>query len=322
MALGMTLRRNGRGKPAREIAPGVAWLDCGLVNVFFVGRPGTGPWALVDAGMPTSGPKILRAAEELFGDQPPAAIVLTHGHFDHRGSIGQLLEVWGAPVYAHRLELPYLTGRSDYPPQDPTVGGGALATLGSRFFPKRGIDLGEQVQVLPMHGDVPGMQGWRWIHTPGHTPGHVSFYRDSDGVLIVGDAFVTQRQESLVSALTHQPKGVYRPPAYFTPDWEAARRSVEALAALRPQVAATGHGIPMDGPEMQRQLEELAQNFWHHIPADGRYVRQPAVADETGVVALPPPVSDPLPLILGLGAAALVGGAILRRRRHQAQLSY
>ena len=322
MALGMRLRRNGRGKPAREIAPGVAWLDCSLVNVFLVGRPGTGPWALVDAGMPTSAPKILRAAEQLFGEQPPAAIVLTHGHFDHRGSVGQLLECWDVPVYAHRLELPYLTGRSDYPPQDPTVGGGALAMIGSRFFPKRGIDLGEQVQALPMHGDVPGMQGWRWIHTPGHTPGHVSFYRESDGVLIAGDAFVTQHQESLISALTHQPKEVCRPPAYFTPDWQAARRSVEALAALRPQVAATGHGIPMDGTEMQQQLDNLARNFGHYVPADGRYVRQPAVADETGVVALPPPVADPMRLILGLSAAVLVGGAILRRRRRQAQLSY
>jgi len=317
MALSTSLRRNGTGTAAREIAPGVGWLPLSLVNVYLVGRPGAGPWALVDTGMPTSGAQILRAAGQLFGDRPPAAIVVTHGHFDHRGSVRELAERWDVPVYAHRLELPYLTGRSDYPPPDPTVGGGALATFGSRLFPAHGIDLGYRVHALPVDGEVPGMQGWRWVHTPGHTPGHVSFFRESDRVLIVGDAFVTQRQESLIGVLTSKQE-VWRPPAYFTPDWEAARRSVEELSRLDPQVAATGHGIPMDGPEMRLQLEDLARNFGHYMPMDGRYVRQPAVADETGVVALPPPVSDPLPLLLGLGAAALVGGAILRSRRSQA----
>jgi glyoxylase-like metal-dependent hydrolase (beta-lactamase superfamily II) len=310
-------RTNGTGPAVREIAPGLGWLQLSLVNVYLVGRPGMGPWALVDTGMPTSGAQILRAATDLFGDRPPAAIVLTHGHFDHRGSARQLAEHWDVPVYAHRLELPYLTGRSDYPPPDPTVGGGSLAILGSRFFPARAVDLGDRVRELPTDGGVPGMQGWRWVHTPGHTPGHVSFFRESDGVLIVGDAFVTQKQESLIGVVSRK-QGIWRPPAYFTPDWEAARRSVEELSRLDPQVVAAGHGTPMDGPEMRRQLEDLARNFGHYMPMDGRYVRQPAVADETGVVTLPPPVSDPLPLLLGLGAAALVGGAILRSRRSQA----
>ena len=310
------MRRNNAGSSVREIAPGLGWLQLSLVNVYLVGRPG-GPWALVDTGMPTSGASILRAVGDLFGGRPPASIVLTHGHFDHRGSVRQLAELWDVPVYAHRLELPYLTGRSDYPPPDPTVGGGSMATLGSRFFPARAIDLGDRVRELPTDGEIPGMQGWRWIHTPGHSPGHVSFFRESDGVLIVGDAFVTQKQESLIGVVSRK-QGVWRPPAYFTPDWEAARRSVEELARLDPQVVATGHGIPMDGPEMRRQLEDLALRFGHYMPMDGRYVRQPAIADETGVVSLPPPVSDPVPLLLGLGAAALVGGAILRSRRAQA----
>jgi glyoxylase-like metal-dependent hydrolase (beta-lactamase superfamily II) len=316
MTLKSLVRRNGASSPVHEIAPGLGWLQLSLVNVYFVGRPGGGPWALVDTGMPTSGAKILRAAESLFGGRPPAAIVLTHGHFDHRGSAGELAAHWGVPVYAHRLELPYLTGRSDYPPPDPTVGGGAMAR-GSRFFPARPIDLGHRVHALPTDGEVPGMQGWHWIHTPGHSPGHVSFYRESDGVLLVGDAFVTQKQESLLGVISHQ-QGIRRPPAYFTPDWDAARRSVEELSRLDPQVVATGHGIPMDGPEMRRQLEDLAENFGHYMPMDGRYVRQPAVADENGVVTLPPRVLDPVPLLFGLGAAALVGGAILRSRRSHA----
>ena len=52
---------------------------------------------------------------------PPEAIVLTHGHFDHAGSALQLAEYWDVPIYAHRLEMPYLTGKADYPPPDPTI---------------------------------------------------------------------------------------------------------------------------------------------------------------------------------------------------------
>jgi glyoxylase-like metal-dependent hydrolase (beta-lactamase superfamily II) len=157
------------------------------------------------------------------------------------------------------------------------------------------------------------MPGWRWIHTPGHTPGHISLYRDSDRSLIAGDAFVTTRQESAISALTYKPE-IHGPPAYFTPDWISARRSVEQLAALEPWRVATGHGPPLEGPEMLDDLKRLARGFDRlAVPARGRYVRQPAVADEGGVIEVPPPVPDPLPrILLGLGLA-LVAGAVLRR---------
>ena len=57
------------------------------------------------------------------------------------------------------------------------------------------------------------MPGWRWIHTPGH----VSFFRDADRTPIVGDAFVTTRQDSALAAVM-LPQYVRRPPAYYTPD--------------------------------------------------------------------------------------------------------
>src|SRR5215207_2933833 len=131
----------------------------------------------------------------------PAAIVLTHGHFDHIGALHTLLHKWDVPVYAHRLELPYLTGQSSYPPPDPTVGGGAMAAM-SRFYPRGPYNFEGRVQPLPVDGSVPGMPGWRWIHTPGHSPGHVSLFRDADRLLLAGDAFVTQRQESLLAVLS------------------------------------------------------------------------------------------------------------------------
>jgi glyoxylase-like metal-dependent hydrolase (beta-lactamase superfamily II) len=304
-----------RGWP-HSVTDDVAYLRTGIVNVILFGRPGapSGSWVLIDAGLPGSAGRIMHAAEEWVGPWArPAAIVLTHGHFDHIGALSELVRHWDVPVYAHRLELPYLTGRSSYPPPDPTVGGGALAAM-SRLYPQGPIDLGSRVQVLPEDGSVPGMPGWRWIHTPGHTPGHVSFFRENDRTLIAGDAFVTTKQESASAVLMQRPE-LHGPPAYFTPDWASARQSVEELAALEPRRIVTGHGPALEGEEMLRGLQRLARNFDQlALPAHGRYVRQPAVFDENGVVALPPPVADPLPrILLGVGVGLMLT-AILRRR--------
>ncbi|MBY0528259.1 MAG: MBL fold metallo-hydrolase [Gemmataceae bacterium] len=293
----------------REVVRDVACVPLSIVNAYFVGAPDAGDrsWVLVDAGLAFSTGSIQQAAAARFGpDSRPAAIVLTHGHFDHVGTLPDLANAWDVPVYAHALEMPYLTGKSSYPPPDPAVGGGAMAFL-SRLYPRGPIDLGNRVRALPANGSIPAMPGWRWVHTPGHTAGHVSLFRDIDRTLLAGDAFVTTKQESALSALLRLGPHVHRPPAYYTTDWDAARRSVEALAQLSPEVVATGHGLPMSGEEMRQQLEELARD-WDRLarPAHGRYVREPAITDERGVVSVPPPVADPRLLIAGLGIAAAV----------------
>ena len=161
-------------------------------------RRGDREWALIDAGMPGSADQIARAAEARFGPgSRPSAIVLTHGHFDHVGALEALARRWDAPVYAHPMEMPYLTGRSSYPPPDPSVGGGLVSAL-SWSYPRGPIDLAGRVKPLPEDGSVPGLPGWRWVFTPGHTPGHVALFRDADRTLIAGDAVVTTRQESVV----------------------------------------------------------------------------------------------------------------------------
>lgn len=307
----------GRAGPD-AVVDDLAYLRTGIVNLYLFGRRGTpaGSWVLIDAGMPGSAARIIQAAEEWTGSgAAPSAIILTHGHFDHVGALEGLLARWDVPVYAHRLELPYLTGRSAYPPPDPTVGGGAMAAL-ARFYPRGPIDLGGRVETLPEDGTVPGMPEWRWIHTPGHTPGHVSLFRDSDRSLLAGDAFVTTKQESATAVLTQRPE-LHGPPAYYTQDWASARRSVERLAALEPRQVATGHGPPLQGSEMLANLHELARNFDRlAVPARGRYVKEPAVADERGVVAVPPPVADPLPrILLGVGLAIVAGVALRRSAR-------
>jgi glyoxylase-like metal-dependent hydrolase (beta-lactamase superfamily II) len=297
----------------RAVTEDLAYLRTAIVNVFFAGLPRAGDrdWVLIDAGMPGSARAIARAAERRFGrGARPAAIVMTHGHFDHVGALEELARAWDVPVYAHALERPYLTGRSPYPPPDPTVGGGLMAAL-SWMYPRGPIDLGDRVRALPEDGSVPAMPGWRWIHTPGHTAGHVSLFREADRALIAGDAFVTTKQESALAVLTQRPE-VHGPPAYYTTDWEAAWRSVQELAALEPQVAATGHGIPLGGEALRAGLRALAHDFDRlAVPAHGRYVGRPALTDARGVVAVPPDESDPLPrLLLGFGAGIVAGLAL------------
>ena len=89
-------------------------------------------------------------------------------------------------MYAHRDEAPYLDGRADYPPPDPTVGG--FESQLARLYPRRGTDVGDRLRTLPDDGTVPGLPGWRWVATPGHTVGHVSLFRDGDATLVAGDA--------------------------------------------------------------------------------------------------------------------------------------
>ena len=298
-----------------EVAPDVAGLRQVMVNVYFIGNPGGGEWTLVDTGLAGSAGAILREVERRFGPNArPRNILLTHGHFDHIGAAHTLARHWGVDVFAHTLEMPYLTGRSSYPPPDPTVGGGAMA-WSSMLYPKRPIDLTPFIKPLPNDGSVPGLPEWRWFHTPGHAPGHVAFFRESDRALIAGDAFVTTRQESALAVMSQTPE-LNGPPAYFTPDWDAARQSVRHLASLNPEVVATGHGIPLRGERMRQELHELANNFDSVArPMRGRYVREPALTGINGVFSVPPRTMLETGILAGAGAillAAIVGAIYSR----------
>jgi glyoxylase-like metal-dependent hydrolase (beta-lactamase superfamily II) len=306
------------------IAPDVARLRIGFVNCFCVGQrrstydmtTNATPWALVDAAVAPGAARILEVAAERFGDEArPSGIILTHGHFDHVGALAALLGIWDVPVWAHALELPFLTGRADYPPPDPSVAKRGLMTRLSLMFPDSGIDIRDRVRELPSNGAVPGMPGWRWVHTPGHTPGHVSLFRAADRILIAGDAATTTRQESVYAVATQKPE-LSGPPAYFTIDWDAAHRSFSLLASLKPTTVTTGHGPTMRGPDMPRRLAELSRDFDTKIrPRRGRYVREPVVTNEDGVVYVPPPVRGGVPwgTVSGVAAAAVAGTWLVRR---------
>ncbi len=267
----MTSIASGKGI---EVAPDVYYYTDQIVNLIFFGAPASGKWVLIDAGMPGSGEDIIKAAEARYGKGTrPEAIILTHGHFDHVGSIVHLLNEWDNPtVYAHVMEFPFLIGQRAYPKPDPLVEGGGLLAKVSFLYPHEPIDITPVLQPLPADGTVPEMPGWKWLHTPGHSPGHISLFREQDRFLIAGDAFVTVKQSSLYKVLV-QKEEVYGPPRYLTTDWEAARASVKILDELQPEHVVSGHGAYMHGEELRKGLHHLATEFDTIArPEYGKYV--------------------------------------------------
>jgi glyoxylase-like metal-dependent hydrolase (beta-lactamase superfamily II) len=298
-----------------EIAAGVAVLPVSIANVYLVGKPGS-PWVLVDSGIPGKARMIREAAEARFGPgAKPASIVLTHGHSDHSGSAPDLADLWQVPIYAHELEFPYLTGKSKYPPADPTAPG--FMAFMTRFIGKDTVDLGSRVRALEEGQPAPGMEGWDWHFTPGHAPGHVSFFRTDDATLLAGDAFTTVDLDSFFAVVTKRQR-ISRPPTPINYDWRLTRESVRKLDALNPLTFACGHGMPMSGPDAADEFTYFVDHF--PVPSHGRYVAEPAQTNENGVAYVPPAPPDRLPGIAGtIGVATLAGIMVAkaaRRRRH------
>ncbi|MGC2658225.1 MAG: MBL fold metallo-hydrolase [Bryobacteraceae bacterium] len=290
----------------QELAHGVAVIKTLLSNAYLVGDAKT--WILIDALGPGRARTIKQAAEAFFGPRArPQAIVLTHGHYDHVSSAAALADFWKVKIYAHRLERPYLTGQSSYPPLDPTAPG--FFSGASRLIPTIKNNLGSRLADLDTERPLPWLPGWTCHFTPGHSPGHVSFFRSDGKVLLAGDAVTTMNLDSLVDTVL-QRQQVCRPPAPATIDWKRAHDSVRSLASLRPRLLCAGHGRPMS--DAAEDLRTLAAHF--PIPAHGRYVNEPAIADEHGVVYLPPAPFDIVPQILAIGALSGIAAVALRKR--------
>ena len=263
----------------QEIAPGVYCLEVGKgimrSNVYFV-RSGSS-WVLIDTGSAKCDREIQAAAESLFGaNTRPAAILLTHNHPDHAGSTPELARRWGCLVYMHHDELPlvtmdsstYLSTVKKYAnPLDTWVILPLLSVLPKRaresMLPESSFK--EVVRAFDPGAGVPGLPDWEYFLTPGHTPGHVSFFRPSDRVLITGDAVLTVHLNSLWSFLLwdfgRNKQRLSGPPWYTTWSWRTAKESVASLARLEPRLLACGHGLPMSGSGTAPELRAFADHF-------------------------------------------------------------
>ena len=282
------------GARPEEIAPGVYRVDAGRgftgTNVYLV-RSGPG-WVLIDTAWPGRGRLIKAAAESVFGaGARPEAIVLTHIHPDHAGSALELARMWDLPVHVHPDEMVLAPGR--YLPEYANPLDRWLIAPVLRLAPRRAVEASRSrnslegtARALDPAAGVPGLPDWQAVPTPGHTPGHLAFFRGKDRVLITGDAVLTVNINSVPSLLAgkHEVAG---PPYISTWNWPAAKESVAALARLNPDVLACGHGRPMTGVQAAAGLASLVGRFSPQ-PAPGRFRNGGAAsARQTGGLARP-----------------------------------
>ncbi len=223
----------------QAVAPGV-WLLTGwpphAINQYLVED------VLIDTGTRWAGRRLLRTVRH----RPISLVALTHCHPDHRGSAAMLCRTLGVPLACHEADAPVMEGREPMHPRVP----GVLGPL---------VDLGPYpVGRVLREGDE--VAGFRVVHLPGHTMGHVGFFRESDRVAIAGDVLAN------INFLTGRP-GLLEPPRVFSIDPALNRESARALLSLRPSVVCFGHGPPL------RHLPLLER-----FVAGLRYAAEPAPA--------------------------------------------
>ena len=210
----------------REVASGVH-LITGIppyaINCYLVEDPGGD--VLVDAMTRLEGRLILRALR----GRRLAAHVATHAHPDHVGATHAIASRLGVPVWAHEADRAAVEDTSLIAQRQPDA---AI----NRVFARVMLGPGHPVARTLAEGDE--VAGFRVLFTPGHSAGHISLWRESDGVLILGD--VLNNQHPLLGF----PRGLRLPLDVFTPDPAENRRSAKRLGELPARTVLFGHGAP------------------------------------------------------------------------------
>lgn len=184
---------------------------------------------LVDSGAKFARRRLLPA----LGGMAIKGHVITHAHLDHQGCSHAVCE---------HFRVPFMCGEGDR----------TAAETGdlTRVMPHPGSWIARVSQRLagPGHpvsrslreGDEVG--GFAVIETPGHTPGHLAFWRERDRVLVLGDVLFHRNPATMRSGLTE-------PVEFATFDPRMNRAAVRKLAALKPAVVCFGHGRPLRDPD-------------------------------------------------------------------------
>ncbi|MET0602929.1 MAG: MBL fold metallo-hydrolase [Baekduia sp.] len=222
-----------------ELAPDlrhVPGLPPFAINIYMAGG------VIVDAGTRYASRRILRAAKTT--NLPVTAHAVTHGHCDHQGASAKLVAALGVPFWGPAAEADALrTG---------AVGPLAPSNLVTRWQLKHWAGPGLAVDRELREGDALDA-GFVALETPGHSPGHLSFWREDDRVLIAGDVLFGRHP------MTGRP-GLHEPPREFTLDPERNRDSIRRVAALRPSLTVFGHGRPWrDTDALERFADALPQ---------------------------------------------------------------
>ncbi|MCF4097725.1 MBL fold metallo-hydrolase [Maritalea mediterranea] len=203
-----------------EIAPAVFQIPLmprNAINCYLIDD------VLVDAGIKSSSKKILKALK----GHEVSKHVLTHAHADHQGASKDICTRLGIPLLTSEIERDNAeSGHAtrNYPERDSLI---------ARFQQKFWAGPGHKVDQTLKEGDRVG--SFEVVDTPGHAPGHISFFRRADGVLIAGDALVNM---NLLTTIV----GLGLPPAAFTTDQQQNIQSIKKLYALKPKIICFGHG--------------------------------------------------------------------------------
>jgi hydroxyacylglutathione hydrolase len=216
----------------RQIADGL-WQLSGwpgdLLNVYLAGD------VLIDAATRWAAPGVLRQLRH----RPVRLVALTHCHPDHNGAARAVCDRFGVPLACHEADAPAAEGRGPMLPDN------WIVRLGTRLLAGPPCPVGK----LLREGDEVG--GFRVVHAPGHTPGHVVLFRDRDRVALAGDLLAN------IAVLTGTP-GLREPPTFFSVDAALNRHSVRGLAELAPSLACFGHGPPLrDRRALRRFADRL-----------------------------------------------------------------
>lgn len=217
-----------------EISTGIYQLSGfpqNMINIYLVGD------TLLDAGIRGDASRILKALKP----HPVKRHVLTHVHPDHQGASHAVCQSLKIPLWVSASEVAAMES-GDLSEQIPS---NLITTFQKQFW----VGAGHPVEKGLKEGDTVG--DFVVLESFGHSKGHLSYWRERDKLLIIGDAARN------INFLTLQPE-LGEPPAMFTQDVQENRRSLRKLAALQPKTILFGHGEPLfDGSKFQDFVSKL-----------------------------------------------------------------
>lgn len=194
---------------------------------------------LIDAGIRSSASRILNAVK----DRILSKHVLSHAHADHQGSSSIICDTLNIPLLCSALEKENAengTVTIEYPNPNHLI---------SKFQQKFWAGEGCNVAEILKEGDKIG--GFIVIETPGHSRGHLSFFRENDGVLIAGDTLTNM---NLLTTMV----GLHQPPSLFTANQEQNIHSIKKLVSLKPKIICFGHGpVIINNGEFERFANKI-----------------------------------------------------------------